>query len=160
MIEHTNILTGMTDKERKSCFVWVASIPEDIAMRIFQSSVKIFFALKDEHKDLGGSLLKYCAFFLACKKNGWDTVKKKGYRIAEEEQFNDFSNLRRSKAADYIQRGRSPVIRKKVLAYWGEIKELKTKGNGFRTIAKYMSTTRNITISATYIRDLWNEVEK
>jgi hypothetical protein len=38
--------------------------------------------------------------------------------VAEKEQYDDFSHLRKAKAAAVIQRGRTPVLRKKRNIFW------------------------------------------
>jgi hypothetical protein len=45
------------------------------------------------------------------------------------------------------------------MAYWGEVKELKAEGMGFRPIADYLARTRKVKTSATYLGKLWHEVE-
>ena len=160
MTEQLNLITGLTEHERKKLFSWVASLPEENIIEIFQDGVKRSFQLKEERTDLHGRINKYCAFVMAARKGGWDTVKGKGYRVAEKEQYDDFSHLRKASAATLISRGRTPVLRKKILAYWGEIKELKTDGMGFRLIADYLHSKRKLKVSATYLSKLWNEVER
>jgi len=159
MIEQLNLITGLTEHERKKLFSWVASLPEENIIEIFQEGVKKSFQLKEERPDLHGKINKYCAFIIAARKGGWDSTKGKGYRVADQEQYNDFSHLRKSNAAILISRGRIPVLRRKVLAYWGEVKELKTDGMGFRPIAGYLTSKRKLKVSATYLAKLWKEVE-
>jgi len=159
MIEQLNQITGLTEHERKKLFSWVASLPEEMIIEIFQDGVKRSFQLKEERPDLHGKINKYCAFIIAARKGGWDTIKGKGYRVADQEQYNDFSHLRKSSAATLISKGRIPVLRRKVLAYWGEVKELKADGMGFRPIAGYLTNKRKLKVSATYLAKLWKEVE-
>ncbi|TWJ13639.1 hypothetical protein [Geobacter argillaceus] len=159
MTEQLNLITGLTESERKRLFSWVASLPEEMIIEIFQEGVKKSFQLKEERPDLHGRINKYCAFVMAVRKAGWDTVKGKGYRVAEKEQYDDFSHLRKASAAGLIQRGRTPVLRQKILAYWGEVKELKADGMGFRPIADYLNRKRKLKVSATYLSKLWKEVE-
>ena len=159
MTEQLNLITGLTEHERKKLLSWVASLPEDKIVEIFQDGVKRSFQLKGERPDLSGRIAKYCAFVMAARKGGWDTIKGKGYRVADQQQFNDFSHLRKSSAATLISKGRIPVLRRKVLAYWGEVKELKTDGMGFRPIAGYLNSKRKLKVSATYLAKLWKEVE-
>ena len=154
-----NRITGLTGRERKQVLSWVASLPEERIIEIFQEGVKKAYQIKEERPDLPGRISKYCAFIVAARKAGWDTLKGKGYRVAEKEQYDDFSHLRKAKAADLIQRGRTPVLRKKILAYWGEIKELKAEGMGFRPIADYLAKTRKVKTSASYLIKLWKEME-
>lgn len=159
MTEQLNLLTGLTESERKKLFSWVASLPEGKIIEIFQDGVKKAYQIKEERPDIPGRITKYCAFIMAARKGGWDTVKGKGYRVADQEQYEDFSHLRKASAATLISRGRIPVLRRKVLAYWGEIKELKADGMGFRPIAAYLQGKRKLKVSATYLTNLWNEVE-
>lgn len=159
MTEQLNLITGLTESERKRLFSWVASLPEEMIIEIFQEGVKKSFQLKEERPDLHGRINKYCAFVMAARKAGWDTVKGKGYRVAEKEQYEDFSHLRKASAAGLMQRGRTPVLRRKILAFWGEVKELKADGMGFRPIADYLNRKRKLKVSATYLSKLWKEVE-
>jgi hypothetical protein len=154
-----NQITGLTDRERKQVLSWVASLPEERIIEIFQEGVKKTYQIKEERPDLPGRIGKYCAFVVAARKAGWDTLKGKGYRVAGKEQYDDFSHLRKARAAALIQRGRTPVLRKKILAYWGEIKELKAEGMGFRPIADYLAKTRKVKTSASYLLKLWKEIE-
>lgn len=154
-----NQITGLTDRERKQVLSWVASLPEGKIIEIFQDGVKKAYQIKEERPDLPGRIGKYCACIVAARKAGWDTLKGKGYRVAEKDQYDDFSHLRKAKAAELIQRGRTPVLRKKILAYWGEVKELKAEGMGFRPIAEYLARTRKVKTSASYLAKLWHEVE-
>jgi hypothetical protein len=159
MTEQLNLITGLTEHERKKLFSWLASLPEGNIIEIFQEGVKRSFQLKGERPDLPGRINKYCAFVMAARKGGWDTVKGKGYRVAEKEQYDDFSHLRKANAAILISRGRKPLLRRQILAYWGEVKELKADGIGFRPIADYLNRKRKLKVSATYLSKLWKEVE-
>ncbi|MHB1184198.1 MAG: hypothetical protein ACYC4A_05795 [Desulfobulbia bacterium] len=155
-----NSITGLTARERKRLLSWVSSLPEEKIIGVFQEGVKKAFQLKKERPDLSGRVNKYCAFVVAARRAGWDTIKGKGYRVAQNEQYEDFIHLRRAKAAELLQRGRTPVLRRKILAYWGEIKELKLEGIGFRPIAEYLRKTRKLKVSPSYLVKLWHEVEE
>ncbi len=155
-----NSITGLTARERKRLLSWVSSLPEEKIIGVFQEGVKKAFQLKKERPDLPGRVNKYCAFVVAARRAGWDTIKGKGYRVAQKEQYEDFTHLRRAKAAELLQRGRTPVLRRKILAYWGEIKELKLEGIGFRPIAEYLRKTRKLKVSPSYLVKLWHEVEE
>lgn len=154
-----NQITGLAGRERKQVLSWVASLPEERIIEIFQEGVKKAYQIKEERPDLPGRIGKYCAFIVAARKAGWDTLKGKGYRVAEKEQYDDFSHLRKARAAELMQKGRTPVLRRKILAYWGEVKELKAEGMGFRPIADYLAKTRKVKTSASYLLKLWKEME-
>lgn len=152
-------ITGLTDRERKRVLSWVASLPEETVIGIFQEGVRKSYQVKEERPELPGRITKYCAFLLAARKSGWDTMQGKGFRVAWKEQYEDFSHLRKARAAVLVQNGRTPVLRRKILAYWGEIQELKAEGMGFRPIAAYLAKTRKVKTSASYLVKLWKEVE-
>lgn len=154
------LITGLSPRERKRVLVWVAALTEEQVVEIFHGAVKLAYQIRSERSDMPGKIIKYCAFILAARKAGWDTVRGKGYRVAEERQFDDFSHIRQAKAAALMQRGRTPVLRRKILAYWGEVKELKGEGMGFRPIADYLSKTRKLKTSASYLAQLWKDVEQ
>jgi hypothetical protein len=151
-------ITGLEDRERKKVFSWVASLPQEKIIEIFQHSVKISFQIRHERPELAGKIGKFCAFILAARKAGWDTLAGKGYLVAGKNQFEDFSNLRKARAAAFVRRPGRTTLRKKILAYVGEIKQLKEDGLGFRPIADYLHKCRKVDISATYLRILWNEI--
>jgi len=155
-----NVITGLTGQERKRLFSWIASLPDRQRVDIFQSGVKKSSQLHKSRPDLSGRVNKYCAFILAARKAGWDTLKGKGYRIAQQEQYEDFTHLRQAKTADLLGRGRTPVLKRKVLAHWGEINELKAAGMGFRPIAEYLLKSRKLKVSPSYLMKLWHEVEE
>jgi hypothetical protein len=159
MNELLDQITGLSVQERKRAYLWVGSLPESKIIEIYQNGVKISYQIKNERPDLAGKIAKYCAFILAARQAGWDTLFGKDYRVAGVEQFNDFSNLRKAKAAAFIRKpGRTPVLRKKVLAHLGEIKQLHEEGLGFRQISDYLHKCRKIKISATYLSMLWKEI--
>ena len=160
MDDQLNQITGLTDRERKKVLSWVASLPEGKIIEIFQDGVKKSYQIREERPTIPGRIGKYCAFILAARKAGWDTLQGKGYRVAAQEQYDDFSKLRKASAATLINKGRTPVLRKKILAYWGEVKELKVEGMGFRPIAGYLSSKRKLKVSATYLSRLWKELEE
>jgi hypothetical protein len=151
-------LTGLVATERKRVFKWVASLEEETLIKLFQAAVKRSYQIKAEHPELDGKVAKYCAFVRAARDAGWDSLQSKGYRVAGEKQFSDFAEIRRAKAAAVIRKGRSPLLRKRILAYWGEILELKAEGIGFRPIADYLLKNRRIRVSASYLAKLWIEV--
>ena len=154
-----NQITGITMMERKKVLSWVASLPEEKIVEIFQDGVKKGYKIKEERPDLPGRIGKYSAFIVAARKAGWDTLKGKGYRVAVQEQYDDFSHLRKANAATLISKGRTPILRRKIMAHWGEVKELKADGMGFRNIAGYLTSKRKLKVSTTYLAKLWKEVE-
>ncbi len=152
-------ITGLTVAQRKKVFSWIASLTEAQIMEIIQGGVKKAYQIKAERPEISGKIVKYCANIVAAREAGWDTIKGKGYRVADAKQFEDFSHLRKAKAADLIQVGRTPVLRHKVLAHWGEVKELKLAGTGFRPISDYLLKKRKLKVSASYLAQLWKEIE-
>lgn len=157
--QQLDLITGIIKSERKKIFSWVASLSEELITEIFQNAVKKSFKMKEQYPNILGKTIKYGAFVLAARNAGWDSIKGKGYRVAETKQFDDFSHLRKANVAALIKKGRTPLLRGKILAYWGEIKELKDAGMGFRPIALYLAKTRKIKTSSTYLARLWKEIK-
>jgi hypothetical protein len=153
------LLTGLIERERKRVFTWAAALPEEQLIKIFQDGVKRAYQIKNEHPEIPGKVTKYSAFILSARNAGWDTLQGKAYRVADKKQFSDFTELRKAKAAAVIRQGRSPILRKKILAYWGEVKEFKKEGLGFRPISVYLLKNRKIKASPSYLAKLWKEVE-
>jgi hypothetical protein len=152
-------ITGLSGKERKNVFSWLSNQPEQNVIDIFQQAVKGSFAMKNARPDLPGKVVKYCSFILAARHNGWNTYRGKGYRVADRKQISDFSAIRKAKAAELIKRGRRPMLRKKILAYWGEVKELREEGHSFRAVAEFLTKKRKLKVSSSYISRMWKEVE-
>ena len=157
--QQLDLITGITKSERKKIFSWVALLSEELIIEIFQDAVKKSFQMKEQNPNILGKTIKYGAFVLAARNAGWDSIKGKGYRVAETKQFDDFSHLRKANVAALIKKGRTPLLRRKLLAYWGEILELKDGGMGFRPIALYLAKNRKIKVSPTYLSRLWREVK-
>lgn len=159
MIDQIEFLTGLIEKERKRVLSWAISLPEEKLINVFQDAVRKAYQIKNEHPEIPGRVVKFCAFILAARDAGWDSLQGKGYRVADKKQFSDFTEIRKAKAAAVIRQGRTPVLRKKILAYWGEIRELKQSGIGFRPISAYLQKNRKIKASPSYLSKLWAEVE-
>ena len=157
MNELVTTTTGLDEKQRKRVLCWTASLPEAQVIEVFKDAVKTAYQLKNENQDLAGKVGKYCAFIVAARRAGWDTLTGKGYRIAGEKQYDDFSALREFKVATLLKRGRTPILKRRVLAFWGEVVELKAKGMGFRTISDYLHKARKVKVSAAYLTKLWKE---
>jgi hypothetical protein len=160
MSDLLELVTGLTEKEQKKIFTWVASLPVPSIIDIFQDAVKKSFQIKAERPGMQGKETKYCAFILAARNAGWDTVQGKGYRVAGEKQYGEFDHLRKTAVATMVRKGRTPILRKKITAYWGEVKVMKEEGLGFRPIAEYLSKKRKIKVSVTYLKMLWKEIEE
>jgi len=159
MDDTITMITGLTATERGKALSWWTGLPEEQRVDILQAAVKQHYQLKESHHELEGRLSRYCGLLLSIRHGGWDTVKGKGYRVAGAEQYRDFSHLREAKAASLIQRGRKPLTRKKILAHWGEIAEMRSHGHGFRLIAEYLQRVRKIKTSAVYLSRLWRETK-
>lgn len=157
MNDSITLITGLSENQRKRVLSWVTSLTETQVIEVFKDAVKIAYQLKHVHHDLPGKVGKYCSYILAARSAGWDTLNGKGFRVAAEKQFEDFSDLRKNKVAALLKRGRSPILKRRVLAFWGEVVELKAEGIGFRAISDYLLKTRKIKVSAAYLTKLWKE---
>jgi hypothetical protein len=153
-------VTGLTANERKKALSWVASQPEQTVLTIFREAVKKSYQLKNEFPEITRDTRNYCAFILATRNSGWDTIKGKGYRIAEDKQIEDFSNLRQAKVIELSRKkGRPPVLKRKLLAHRGEIVEMMKEGHSYRTIADFLKKHRKIRTSPSNLHKLFKEAQ-
>lgn len=153
IFKHTGYLSV---SERKKILKWLTSLPENRLIEIINNSAAIYMDLRKKRK-ISGKLLMYVALILSARTAGWNTVAGKNYRVAGAKQYKDWNTLRSIKAKNLKSRQSSK--KSKVLAYWGEIKELKNLGLGFRKIAKYLLKYRKLKTSPSYLHKLWNEIE-
>ena len=158
--DNLNLVTGLTAGERKRLFSWIASLPEEKRIDVFQGGVKKSSQLHKERPDLPGRINKYCALILTARRSGWDTVAGKGFRVAKQEQFEDFTHLRRANVAQLLQKGRTPTLKRKVLALWGVVKDLKANEVAFRPMSEYLLKNHKLKVSASYLSTLWKEMEE
>ena len=100
----------------------------------------------------------YVALLGAIRRFGFDTVRRRGFRTAGPEQFVDFQRVRESRVQNLRNERPSP-LRDKVLHRWALVRELHGQGLGFRLIARYFSKQLRISVSASYLRKMWRELE-
>jgi len=100
----------------------------------------------------------YVALLGAIRRFGFDTIRRRGYRAAGPEQFEDFQRVRESRARNLREERPSP-LRDKVLHRWALVRELHGQGLGFRLIARYFSKQLRVQVSPSYLRRLWGELE-
>jgi len=100
----------------------------------------------------------YVALLGAIRRFGFDTVRRRGFRTAGPEQFADFQRVRESRARN-LREERPPPLRDKVLLRWALVRELHGQGLGFRLIARYFSKQLRISVSASYLRKMWQELD-
>lgn len=152
-------LTGyLSPSERSKIRHWIAAMPEDAYISIHQKAEKKYYQLKDGNPEVAGRLLRYAALILAAREAGWNTSRGKGYRVAGQKQYEDWKDIRKIRAANLAKDNVGPKKRA-VIAYWGEIKELKEDALGFRRIARYLGKYRKLKVSPSYLQQLWAEIE-
>ena len=99
----------------------------------------------------------YVALLGAICGFGFDTIRRRGFRAAGQEQFEDFQRVRESRARNLRNERPSP-LRDKVLSRWALVRELHGQGLGFRLIARYFSKQLRISVSPSYLRKMWREL--
>lgn len=150
----------LTPKEWKRAMRWFAARSHDEQAEIFSTYVlETLPQLKGQNmtKQLD-SYMHLAAFLLAIRKSGFDTIRKRGYRIAGATEFTNYEKLRNGVLNSIRNRKKSP-IRQEVLAYWGDISVLRKKGTGFLLISRYMMRAHKVKISPSYLSKLWKERE-
>ena len=137
-------------KERARALGWLAGLAESDRERILADA---FAACAST-----SPLTPYVALLSAIRDFGFDTIRRRGFRAAGQEQFEDFQRVRESRARNLREERPSP-LRDKVLSRWALVRELHGQGLGFRLIARYFSKQLRISVSASYLRKLWGELE-
>ena len=139
-----------TAKERARALRWLAGLAESDRERILAEVVSTCATTSPP--------TPYIALLGAIRDFGFDTIRRRGYRAAGPEQFADFQRVRESRARNLRNERPSP-LRDKVLHRWALVRELHGQGLGFRLIARYFSQQLRISVSASYLRKLWGELE-
>lgn len=139
-----------TAKERARALRWLAGLAESDRRRILFDA---FAACATATPPT-----PYVALLGAIRRFGFDTVRRRGFRTAGPEQFVDFQRVRESRVQNLRNERPSP-LRDKVLHRWALVRELHGQGLGFRLIARYFSKQLRISVSASYLRKMWRELE-
>lgn len=150
---------GLTPKERENVQHWIASLPEPDYIEVHHTAAKKYYQLKDGHPDISGKILHYCGLILSAREYGWDTIRGKGYRVAGDSQYSDWQNIRQMRIRN-LKTDQNARIKRQLLGHWGEIKEFKQDGVGFRKIAQYLKRYKKLNVSSSYVHKIWREVEE
>jgi hypothetical protein len=150
---------GLTPQERENIRHWIASLSETDFVEVYHAAAKKYYQLKEGHPDVPGKILHYCGLVLAAREYGWDTLHGKGYRVAGDDQFEDWQKIRKIRVQE-LRSNHNPRIKRKVMGHWGEIKELRNDGAGFRMISRYLQQYKKISVSPSYLHKIWKEMEK
>jgi len=139
-----------TAKERARALRWLAGLAEADRERILADAFAAYASASPP--------TPYIALLGAIRRFGFDTVRRRGFRAAGQEQFEDFQRVRESRARNLREERPSPK-RDNVLSRWALVRELHGNGLGFRLIARYFSKQLRISVSASYLRKMWQELE-
>ncbi|GAB6126205.1 hypothetical protein [Humidesulfovibrio idahonensis] len=139
-----------TAKERARALRWLAGLAESDRERILAEAFAVCASAITP--------TPYVALLIAIRRFGFDTVRRRGFRAAGLEQFEDFQRARESRVRNLREERPSP-IRGKVLLRWALVRELHGKGLGFRLIARYFSKQLRVQVSPSYLRKMWRELE-
>jgi len=139
-----------TAKERTRALRWLAGLAESDRERILAEAFAVCASAITP--------TPYVALLGVIRRSGFDTVRRRGFRAAGPEQFEDFQRVRESRARNLREERPSPK-RDKVLQRWALVRELHGKGLGFRLIARYFSKQLRVQVSPSYLRKLWAELE-
>lgn len=152
--------TELTPTERKRGARWFSSRPqEEQAAILLDCLTRVLPRLQPDDTDKNQSaLMSYTAFMLAIRDAGYDLIRKRGFRIAGHKEFVKFDALRQG-TINSLRNKKKALLRKELLAHWGDIRTLKKKATGFLLISRYMQRAHRIKVSPAYIARLWKEIE-
>ncbi|GAB6126136.1 hypothetical protein [Humidesulfovibrio idahonensis] len=140
-----------TAKERARALRWLAGLAEVDRERILADAFSTCATATPP--------TPYVALLGAIRGFGFDTIRRRGFRAARSEQFEDFQRVRESRARNLRDERPSP-LRDKLLPRWSVVRELHAQGLGFRLIARYFSKQLRIQVSPSYLRKMWFELEQ
>lgn len=155
------IWTALTPEECSKGMRWFsARSHKEQAQVLALSQEEILPRLQRKHSDRhGDAYMRLAALLLAIRENGFDLVRKRGFRVAGHKQFAQFDQLRAATLESIRERKKAP-LRKQVLAFWGEVCTLKRHENtGFLLIARYLLQAHKVKVSPQYLAKLWKELE-
>ena len=139
-----------TPKERARALRWLAGLAENDRERILADAFAERVSASPPDP--------YVSLLIAIRRFGLDTIRRRGFRAAGQEQFEDFQRVRESRVRNLRNERPSP-LRDKVLSRWALVRELHGQGLGFRLIARYFSKQLRVQVSPSYLRKLWGELE-
>jgi hypothetical protein len=147
------ITGGLTIKERGQVLRWLSSLPEDEFITIFQKSFNKYHSLKSSHDHLPRKILQYCGLIVAGREHGWDTIKGKGYRVAGQDQYDDWSRTRELRIAN-LAKDRSSPKKRQVLSP-GEVVD-SSRGTSIQAKALYsLENTEKSTSQLPILHLMW-----
>jgi len=132
----------------------------DMRVEIFEYHKKIFYRLKQVHKNKSHAVLSYCAFILSIQKfvNELEKMDLKDY---ENLSLEDIKKISQKKANLFlIKKSRKKTKRDKLIGYWAIVKSLKNDEKfSFRQISEYLKKYHKFEVGHTLIYTLWKEFE-
>lgn len=152
-------LFGMSSRqERERALRWFARLAEGERAVICDDALQRLPAMfMADPTGNSHSIAAYAALLLAVRRAGYDTMRRRGYRIAGKKELEGFARVRLSRVKN-LQLGRAAPVRENIERHWAEVVELKQQGVGFRAIARYLHTQRRVGhVSEAYLRKLWKE---
>ncbi len=153
------ILSGLSSRtERERALRWLARLAEVDRIRIVHAAATLpLLPLPLGMPEPAPEVRSYCALLLAVRQGGYDTIRRRGYRVAGPEQLEEFTAVRLSRAKNLKPERQAP-LRAAIEKLWAEVVELKAEGLGFRIIARYLHEQRRLPqVSEAYLRKLWAE---
>ena len=158
--EQITLWTSVTPWERSRAIRWFASRPMPEQVCIISDGERVILPnlQKANPEHTGDIVLRYAAFVLAIRRNGYDLARKSGSRAAKGNDFARLEDMRKGVLENLRSRKKSP-LKHILLSHWGEIKSLRQKGTGFLLLSRYFSRAHNIKVSSSYLARLWQDVE-
>ena len=154
------LCTSTTPLERARAVRWFSARPASEQMSIIAEGAQDILAnlQKANPEQAQDCVLRYAAFVLAIRRNGYDLTRNRGGKTMADKDFETLTAMRRGVMESLRSRKKSP-LRHTLLSLWGEVKTLKQDGSGFLLISRYLARMHNIKASPSYLARLWREME-
>lgn len=144
--ESVSRVTGLREREYRQLLRWWQRLPLADQIAIFGQGVRQSFQVAAEHPGIPGRVGKFCGLIIAVQ--------------AARRKIRAGGGQEPARVVPVPAAGKPkaiPPLRRKVLAYLGEIQELRAKGQTFREIARHLRTKRRLKVTHSYLYRIFKE---
>lgn len=152
-------ISGLSRHQRADLMRFGARLPEQALERALQIATRISYKLYHEFPETERKHAKYCALLAGLRTQGWDARRGGRQMVDRRDGLEVLARTREMKLAEAPRKKRPSPVRRRLLAYWGEVQAARAKGYSFQIIAASLGKAHRFKVSARYLARLWLEKE-
>lgn len=142
-------VTKLSRMQRKKAINWFNKQPIEAQIDIFKEQKNQFFILRNSDFN-SENLLSITSFYLSINRF---------YNLDNEGSTKNKTMKLKEKSQKHYKIQKVKVKREKLLNIWSKIQSLKEEGYSFRDIETHIRQKHRFSVSHTYIREVWLELE-